>query len=113
MPDLQQGEVSQRDPYESDFDEATVAATESPGRGRRRGYSARSARNINALINSKTVGEVRWWDRNKEIIEALNQGLSVRDISAKIGCGQRKVRAVRERLTDTTEQAVAVASNSD
>lgn len=113
MPDRQKGEVFPRDPYEPERDKAIGVANESADRGRRRGYGARSARNINALIQSKTVGEVRWWDRNKEIIDALNQGLSVRDISGKIGCGQRKVRAVRERLTDTTGQVVEVAIDSD
>ena len=52
------------------------------------------------MIHAKNTGEERWWVRNKEIIEHLERGLSVREISDMVQWGQRHIRTVRERLAD-------------
>lgn len=66
----------------------------------RRVRGTRSLRNVNSMIQAKDVGEERWRSRNKEIIEYLDQGLSVREIEALVNRGQRHIRTVRERLED-------------
>jgi len=73
---------------------------EAHGRKRKLAYRPRSARNVNSLIQMKSSGEARWWSRNREIIEHLDKGLSVREVSLLTDRGQRHVRTVRERLTD-------------
>ena len=60
----------------------------------------RSLRSINSMIHAKNTGEERWWVRNKEIIEHLEKGLSVREVSDLVHRGQRHIRTVRERLAD-------------
>ena len=69
-------------------------------RSKRKAYGARSARNINAVIRAKKTSDERWWARNQEIIEYLDLGLSVSEVSRQMGRGQRQVRIVRERLSD-------------
>ena len=67
---------------------------------RLRGRCGRAVRNINSLIVAKDRSDERWWARNSEIIRYLDEGLSVREISALVGRGERQVRVVRERLND-------------
>ena len=65
----------------------------------------RANRSINSVIQAKSVGESRWWVRNRQVIEYLDQGLSVREISLLTDRGQRQIRVVRERLTDLRAEA--------
>ena len=65
-----------------------------------RPYRNRAARSVNSLIQAKHRGETRWWDRNRQVIECLDRGLSVREISLLTNCGERQIRTVRERLSD-------------
>ena len=67
---------------------------------RRRGYGARSARNIDSVIRAKKTSDERWWARNQQIIEYLDRGLTVRETAQLAGRGERQIRVVRERLTD-------------
>ena len=43
------------------------------------------ARNINAVIRAKQVGDQRWWVRNRQIIDFLDQGKPVREIAILVG----------------------------
>ena len=60
----------------------------------------RAVRNINSLIVAKDRSDERWWVRNADVIRHLDEGRSVREISALAGRGERQVRVVRERLND-------------
>ena len=71
-----------------------------PPRRPRTGYGARSARNINSVIRAKKTSDERWWVRNRQIIEYLDQGLSVREIAIRVERSERQIRVVRERLTE-------------
>ena len=66
-------------------------------RGRER---KRAARDINSVIAAKDRSESRWRNRNQDVIRYLNEGRTVREISAIIGRGQRQIRVIRERLSD-------------
>ena len=70
------------------------------GKPKRRGYGARSSRNIDAVIRAKRVSDERWWARNRQAIEYLDQGSSIREIAVLLKRGERQIRVVRERLTD-------------
>ena len=78
-------------------------------RARRVPRKTRSTRNINSLVQAKIVGEARWWARNSQIIQYLDKGLSVREISLLTNLGQRQIRVVRERLADM--RAVSAANS--
>ena len=78
---------------------------QSPKRKRQGGYGARAGRNINAVIRAKQTSDQRWWARNLHIIEHLDHGLSILEISRLVGRGQRQIRTVRERLTDLRAEA--------
>ena len=65
------------------------------GRGRKR-----AARDINSVIAAKDRSDIRWRNRNQDVIRYLNEGRTVREISAIIGRGQRQIRVIRERLSD-------------
>ena len=69
-------------------------------RGGREGYAARYGRSIDSFVQTKNAGEARWWDRNRQIIEQLDRGLSVREISVLTERGPRQIRVIRERLAD-------------
>lgn len=62
---------------------------------------SRAARSINSLIQAKSRGDDRWWARNRQLIEYLDRGLSVREISLLTNPGERQIRTVRERLVDS------------
>jgi hypothetical protein len=60
----------------------------------------RSARNLNSRINAGDRSDNRWWERNREVVKYLDQGLSVREISSLVSHGERQVRIIRQRLHD-------------
>ena len=75
----------------------------------------RAPRNINSRIISRDRSDHRWWVRNREIIRYLDQGLSVREVSALVSRGERQIRIIRERLQDlrdsrAKDQPVQVSS---
>ena len=77
------------------------------GRGKRR-----AARDINSVIAAKDRSENRWRNRNQDIIRYLNEGRTVREISAIIGRGQRQIRVIRERLGDLRAYEVGELSTA-
>ena len=89
------------------LDRPTDSINEGGSQRKRRtaGFKTRAARSINSVIKAKFIGEARWWARNQNIIEYLDQGLSVLNVSLKTDCGQRQVRTVRERLADLRAEA--------
>ena len=60
----------------------------------------RSPRNLNSRIVARDRSDSRWWDRNRDVVKYLDQGLSVREISNLVSHGERQVRIIRERLHD-------------
>ncbi len=60
----------------------------------------RSPRNLNSRIIPRDRSDNRWWDRNRDVVKYLDQGLSVREISGLVSHGERQVRIIRERLHD-------------
>ena len=73
---------------------------EQPKRGRRRGYGARYSRSIDAVVRAKQASDQKWWARNRQIIDYIYQGLSIREIAKLAERGERQIRVVRERLYD-------------
>ena len=73
---------------------------ESPQRRFRNRRRSRSTRSINSLVNATHVSDARWWARNRQVIEYLEQGLPIREISELTDRDQRQIRTIRERLTD-------------
>ena len=69
------GAGARADEPERDFD-TTNDRFERTRRGPRK---TRSTRNINSLVQAKIIGEARWWARNSQIIQYLDNGLSVRE----------------------------------
>ena len=67
---------------------------------KRRRYSRRDVRNVNSLILAKNRSDERWWGKNQQIIQYLDEGRTVREISILVGRGERQIRVVRERLND-------------
>ncbi len=60
----------------------------------------RSPRNLNSRIVARDRSDSRWWERNRDVVKYLDQGLSVREISILVSHGERQVRIIRERLHD-------------
>ena len=60
----------------------------------------RSPRNLNSRIVARDRSDNRWWERNRDVVKYLDQGLSVREISSLVSLGERQVRIIRERLHD-------------
>ena len=67
---------------------------------RLRQRAKRAPRNINSLIMAKDRSDRRWWRRNKELIQYLDEGHTIREISLMLTRGERQIRVVRERLHD-------------
>ena len=90
---------------------ATLAGRNGPVR---REHTRRSTRDINTVITTKDRSERRWWLRNGDVIRYLDEGRTVREISALIGRGQRQIRVIRERLSDirACELEVSRAANT-
>ena len=60
----------------------------------------RSPRNLNSRIVARDRSDSRWWERNRDVVKYLDQGLSVQEISNLVSHGERQVRIIRERLHD-------------
>ena len=60
----------------------------------------RSPRNLNSRIIPRDRSDNPWWDRNRDVVKYLDQGLSLREISGLASHGERQVRIIRERLHD-------------
>ena len=60
----------------------------------------RSPRNLNSRIVARDRSDSRWWERNRDVVKYLDQGLSVREISILVSHGERQIRIIRERLHD-------------
>ena len=82
------------EPKESD----SLSTCEAGDRPRQR--AKRAPRNINSLIMAKDRSDRRWWRRNKELIQHLDEGRTIREISVLLARGERQIRVVRERLHD-------------
>lgn len=99
-------------PMMSGAETPTKETDELPGVPQRRRRRSRWAvRDINALIVAKDRSEQRWWSRNQELIQLLDDGRSVREISVLVARSERQVRVVREQLNDlraVSEPEVAV-----
>ena len=78
---------------------------ESNGRKGRGRYGSRSSKSIDSFVQAKGARETGWLDRNKDIIEYLEKGLSTREISQITDRGLRHVRMVRERLAEVRAAA--------
>jgi len=63
-----------------------------------------AGRNINSVIRANTISEERWWAHNREIIVYLDQERTVTEIATLTSLGQRKVRAIKERLAEFRAQ---------
>ena len=85
----------------------SVTPEERPARRQRTSYGTRATRNINSVIRAKKLSDERWWARNRQVIEYLDRGLSIREISGLTGLGERQIRVVRERLADLRAEADA------
>ena len=79
-------------------DSGPVSAGEAVSRPHQR--AKRAPRNINSLIMAKDRSDRRWWRRNKELIQYLDEGRTIREISLMLTRGERQIRGVRERLHD-------------
>jgi len=55
---------------------------------------------FNSRIVARDRSDSRWWERNRDVVKYLDQGLSVREISILVSHGERQVRIIRERLHD-------------
>ena len=62
--------------------------------------SRRSVRSINSRIAAGESSDLQWWSRNRDVIQCLEQGLSIREIAIGLELGERQVRVVRQRLDD-------------
>ena len=91
--------------YDSGKAEGPVPEDAKP-RGRPRTVRrTRSSRSVNSIVRARDLSDARWWVRNKEIIDLLDQGIAVRRIADQCGRGPRQVRLVRERLIDLRAEA--------
>ena len=86
------------EPPQKLMDSCSVPAGEAVSRRPQR--AKRAPRNINSLIMAKDRSDNRWWRRNKELIQFLDEGRTIREISLMLARGERQIRVVRERLHD-------------
>ncbi len=93
-------------PIASGHPVAPGGVTVAPPRRRDR----RAPRDINTVITAKDRSESRWWNRNADVIRYLDEGRTVREISALIGLGQRQIRVIRERLNDIRSNVADLAA---
>ena len=87
-------------PLESEIVTLTVQATDSKVSTRRARTRKFTTSNVNAGIVSKECNDQRWWARNQEIIDRLEKGETVRNISEMVGKDVRQIRSIREQLKD-------------
>ena len=88
------------DPREEPLNPGLAAAAGENVDGDKRTRVRRSPRNLNSRILARDRGDSRWWERNRDVVKYLDQGLSVREISTLVSHGERQVRIIRERLHD-------------
>lgn len=67
---------------------------------RRRRRSRWAVRDINNLIVAKNRSEKKWWDRNRDLIQLLDNGKTVKEIAMAVGRSERQIRVIREQLND-------------
>ena len=65
-----------------------------------RAHAGLAGANINGILRLRELRERRWWNRNRQVIDYLDEGRTVREISTLTHRGARQIRVVRERLTD-------------
>ena len=58
----------------------------------------RSARHLNPDHEVTRSNEEKWLEKNRQVIQHLDQGKKVREIAEIVGKGPRQIRVVRERL---------------
>ena len=97
---LGEGPVSLKTNFGALDHSALAQESDHPQRNRRGGYKPRSPRSIDASIRARKLGESNWWARNRQTVDYLDQGLSVREISHLTSRTPRQIRTVRERLAD-------------
>mgnify|MGYP001590542646 CR=1 FL=1 len=56
--------------------------------------------NINVLIEARNRNVERWWIRNKDIVQYLDEGRPIREISPLVGRSERQIRVIKEQLYD-------------
>ena len=78
---------------------------EAPVKRRRKPHGPRTSTNINSVIQAQKASDEKWWLVNQQIIEYLDQGMSVREIAKLAGRGERRIRIVRDRLADLRAQS--------
>ena len=60
---------------------------------------------------AKDRSDDRWWQKNREVVQYLDEGHTVKEISGLVGQGERQIRVIRERLRDLrASKAAQVAS---
>ena len=84
-------------PSERERSPGKFAATASNGLRQPR---RRAPRNVNSLIMAKDRSDDRWWQKNREVVQYLDEGHTVKEISGLVGQGERQIRVIRERLKD-------------
>ena len=77
-----------------------VAASGEGAIGETKTMVRRSPRNLNSRIIAGDRSDNRWWERNREVVKYLDQGLTVQEISSLVSHGERQVRIIRQRLHD-------------
>ena len=73
----------------------TLSTDISPGEedlDRKRRKARRAPRRVNSMIASKRRSEEKWWARNQQVIQHLDDGKTVREISEIVGRGWRQTR---------------------
>ncbi len=86
-------EASHREPMARPSSSGRASAKRSGGRSR-----AKYDRDIGSLIESHATAESKWWERNRHIVDHLDNGLSIAEIAALTSRGKREIRSIRERL---------------
>ncbi len=56
---------------------------------------------VNNRIKAEVTRNNRWRAKNQEVIDYLDQGLTVKKIAVLTGCGERTIRAIQERIRDS------------
>ena len=77
----------------------------------RRQPQRRSPRHVNSLIMAKVRSDDRWWQKNQEVVSYLDEGRTVKAISALVGRGERQIRIIRERLNELRAPKSAQAAS--
>ena len=73
---------------------------------------SRSPRHVNSLIMAKVRSDDRWWQKNREVVQYLDKGHTVKEISRLVSRAERQIRVIRERLSDLRAPKPAKAASS-